>query len=77
MYRVVLNGEARQELVRRSRSLEVSWRTRDRLEMVRLSDAGWSIPRIAQHLGISEHRVRYWIKAYLQAALMPSRISRI
>jgi len=40
-------------------------RTRDRLEMVRLSDAGWSIPQIAVHLQISEIRVRHWIKRYL------------
>ena len=40
-------------------------RTRDRLEMVRLSDAGWSIPKIARHLNIDEQRVRHWIKAFL------------
>src|SRR5262245_7023287 len=40
-------------------------RTRDRLEMVRLSAAGWSIPQIARHLQISEPRVRFWIKQYL------------
>jgi transposase len=33
--------------------------------MVRLSDAGLSIPKIAGHLEISEVRVRYWIKRYL------------
>src|SRR5262249_19569050 len=38
---------------------------RDRLEMVRLSDAGWSIPQIAAHLSIHEQRVRYYIKAFL------------
>jgi transposase len=41
-------------------------RTRDRLEMVRLSDAGWSIPAIARHLQISEVRVRHWVKRFLQ-----------
>ena len=39
--------------------------TRDRLEMVRLSDAGWSVPRIARHLGQHEQTVRAWIKAFL------------
>ena len=39
--------------------------TRDRLEMVRLSDAGWSIPRLAIHLNQHEQTVRYWIKAFL------------
>lgn len=37
-------------------------RTRDRLEMVRLADAGWSIPRSSVHLRQSEKRVRYWVK---------------
>jgi transposase len=35
--------------------------------MVRLSDAGWSIPRIAKHLRLGEKNVRYWIKRYLAA----------
>jgi transposase len=33
--------------------------------MVRLSDAGWFIPRIAAHFGVHHQTVRYWIKAYL------------
>jgi transposase len=33
--------------------------------MVRLSDAGWSIPKIAAHLSINERRVRHYIKAFL------------
>lgn len=33
--------------------------------MVRLSDAGWSVPRIARHFGLCEKCVRFWIKAYL------------
>ena len=32
--------------------------------MVRLSDAGWSVPRIARHLGPHEQTVRAWIKAF-------------
>jgi hypothetical protein len=36
-----------------------------RLEMVRLSDAGWSIPRIAVPLQSCEPTVRYWIEAFL------------
>ena len=65
MYRVHLTDEQRRELKRRVRARSVLPRTRDRLEMVRLSDAGWSIPQIAVHLQISEIRVRYWIKRYL------------
>ena len=65
MYRIHLTEEQRDELQRRTRHPKVMPRTRDRLEMVRLSDAGWSIPKIAQHLRISEKRVRYWIKQFL------------
>jgi transposase len=42
---------------------------RDRLEMVRLSDARWSVPRIARHLGQHEQTVRVWIKAFLAGGL--------
>jgi transposase len=37
--------------------------------MVRLSDAGWSVPRIARHLHFHEQTVRAWIKAYLAGGL--------
>ena len=33
--------------------------------MVRLSDAGWSVPRIATHFGAHHQTVRFWIKAFL------------
>jgi transposase len=65
LYRVHLTEAQRAELQRRTREPKVMPRTRDRLEMVRLSDAGWTIPRIAVHLRISEKRVRYWIKQFL------------
>lgn len=65
MIQVRLEEAARQELNRRAHELGVMPRTRDRLEMVRLSDAGWSIPQIARHLGLSQRCVRQWIKAYL------------
>lgn len=65
MYRVHLTQEQRRELNRRARARGVAPRTRDRLEMVRLSDTGCSIPKIAGYLQISELRVRYWIKRYL------------
>jgi putative transposase len=42
---------------------------RDRLEMIRLSDAGWSVPRIASRLGQHDQTVRYWIKAFLTGGL--------
>ena len=65
MYRICLDEAARQELHRRTHEPGVLPRTRDRLEIVRLSDAGWSVPKIACHFSLSEKCVRFWIKAYL------------
>jgi putative transposase len=65
VYRIHLTEEQRQELTRRAHAAGLAWRTRDRLEMVRLSDAGFSIPKIAQLLSVSQVRVRYWIKRFL------------
>ena len=65
MYRVYLTEEQRRELTRRARARGLASRTRERLEMLRLADAGWSVPRIAKHLQRSEPTVRVWIKQYL------------
>lgn len=65
LYRVHLLPEQRRELNRLARDREVAPRTRDRLEMVRLADLGYSIPKIAVHLQISEVRVRHWLKRFL------------
>jgi transposase len=65
MYRVHLTEEQRQQLHRRAHQQKVAPRTRDRLEMVRLSDKGWSVPKIAGHLGQHEQTVRHWIRAFL------------
>jgi putative transposase len=51
-------------------------RVRDRIEMVLLSDAGWSAPRIAIHLGVCGQTVRDLLRAFLArglAALYPFR----
>src|SRR5829696_10163091 len=37
---------------------------RDRLEMVLMSDAGWSPPRIGEHLGRHPHTVRAALKGF-------------
>ena len=66
MYRIALTDAQRQDLRARTRHVGLAPSTRDRLEMVRLSDAGWSVPRIAHHLGQHEQTVRAWIKAFLQ-----------
>jgi transposase len=65
MYRITLTEEQRHDLRERTRRAGLAPSTRDRLEMVRLSDAGWSVPRIARHLGHLEQTVRTWIKAFL------------
>jgi transposase len=65
MYRVTLTAEQSAELVRRCHDPATKPKTRDRLEMVRLSHAGWSVPRIARHFGLTESRARHWIKAFL------------
>ncbi len=65
MYRITLTTDQRDELRARTRQAGLAPSTRDRLEMVRLSDAGWSVPRIAHHLGQHEQTVRAWIKAFL------------
>jgi putative transposase len=65
MYRIELTDEQRYELRKRTRQAGITPSTRDRLEMVRLSDAGWSVPRIARHLGQHEQTVRAWIKTFL------------
>lgn len=66
MYRITLTDEQRRELRTRTRQAGLAPTTRDRLEMVRLSDAGWSVPRIARHLGQHEQTARTWVKAFLE-----------
>jgi len=65
MYRVQLDNAGHQELIRRAHQPNTAPHTRDRLEMLRLSDAGWSIPKIAGHLRMHERTVRRWIKVFL------------
>lgn len=69
MCRVVLSLTAAQrtELEGRGRQWGLAPRTRARLEMLRLADAGWSVPRIARLLGWHEQTVRKYIKAFLAA----------
>src|SRR5579864_7302079 len=65
MYHVILTDEQRCDLNRRARRQGASAEIRDRLEMVRLSDIGLSVPKIARELGRHEQTVRLWIKAFL------------
>lgn len=57
MLRIHLTDSQRSELQALRRS-DLPAVARDRLEMVFLSDAGWSPPRIAGHLGRHPHTVR-------------------
>jgi transposase len=83
---VTLTEGQRDELHRRMRDPKTKSRTRERLEMLRLSDAGMSIPKIAPILRQSEGRVRYWVKRFLESGAfealedaphlgMPSRLT--
>ena len=58
MYRITLTDAQRSELLRRTRQPGIAPDTRDRLEMVRLADAAWSVPKIARHLHLHEQTVR-------------------
>lgn len=60
---ISLTPARRAELNQRPRDPATTPRPRDRLEMVRLSDAGWTVPRIA--LGRHEQTVRTQVKAFL------------
>jgi transposase len=73
--RVALTPAQHDELRARTRTPGIAPRTRDRLEMVRLADAGWAIPRIARHLGCHEQTVRKYVKAFLAEgfAALPDR----
>ena len=75
MIRVELSAAQRDEVRARTREAGVAPRTRDRLEMVRLADAGGSAPRIARHLGAHEQTVRKYIKAVLASGFdgLPDR----
>jgi len=65
MIRIALTAAQHDELRARTRDAGVTPRTRDRLEMIRLADAGWTIPQVARHLGCHEQTVRKYIKAFL------------
>lgn len=57
--------DATRELLNTLRRESLPPRIRDRIEMVMLSDAGWSAPRIAAHLGYCGQTVRDLLRAFL------------
>jgi hypothetical protein len=73
MIHIQLDAAPRDEL-HRLRHTNLSDTARDRLEMVLLSDAGWSPPRIARPRGCHPHTARAALKGYRDrglAALQP------
>jgi transposase len=73
MIRITLDDATRDEL-RALRRADLTPKVRDRIEMVTLSDAGWSPPRIAAHLGCHPQTARDLLRAFLargSAALYP------
>jgi transposase len=73
--RVRLTPEQREELNQRARARNVVPRLRERLELVRLSDLGQTIPQIAHTLGHHEQTVRKYLKAFVAGgfAALPDR----
>lgn len=65
VFRVTLTPEQRADLQRRAHERWVTPKMRDRLEMRRLSDTGWTVPRIGRHLVLHEQTVRKYVKAFL------------
>lgn len=73
--RVRLTPEQRDDLNQQARARTIPPRRRERLEMVRLSDVGQTIPQIAQTLGHHDQTVRKYLKAFLADgfAALPDR----
>ena len=75
MIRIRLDDPTRGEL-HQLRRTELPAAARTRLEIVLLSDAGWSAPRIAAPLGVHPHTARAALKGFAArgaAALHPDR----
>ena len=75
MIRIQLDASIRAEL-QALRRTTLPATVRNRLEIVLLSDAGWSPPRIARHLNCHPHTSRAVLKAFRdrgQPALWPDR----
>jgi transposase len=67
--RVHLSDAQRTELRTTARARGTPSALRERLEMIALADAGWTVPHIARHLGRHEQTVRRWVKAFLAVGL--------
>lgn len=75
MIRIHLDDVSRDEL-KALRRTDLPHKVRDRIEMVTLSDAGWSASRIAGHLGCHPQTVRDLLRSFIArgpVALRPFR----
>ena len=63
MIRIQVDDATRTQL-QALRHTDLSPSARDRLEMALLSDAGWSAPRIAAHLGCHPHTARKALRLF-------------
>jgi Homeodomain-like domain len=68
MIRIHLDDATRDEL-RALRREPLPPKVRDRIEMLTLADAGWSAPRIADHLGHCGHTVRDLLEGFLDRGI--------
>ena len=57
-------SDSQRAALRALRRTDLSAVSRDRLEMVLMSAAGWSPPKIAEHLGRHPHTVRAVLKGF-------------
>ncbi len=73
--RVTLTPDQLDDLNARSRSRDLTPRERERLEMIRLSHLGLTIPQIAAHLDRHQQTVRRIISGFLDAgfAILPDQ----
>ncbi len=73
--RVTLTEEQRSALNERARARELAPRLRERLEIVRLSDLGQTVPQIARTLALHQQTVRKYLKAFEDGgfAALPDR----
>jgi hypothetical protein len=76
MRRTILTDDQRAELQQARHDPTLSPRDRDRVEMVFLSAAGWSPPRIAAHFGCSVKPVHAVLDGYPTKGLAAVRRQR-
>ncbi len=73
MIRANLTPETRDAVQALRRDATLSPAERDRVEMILLSDAGWSPPRIADHLNYHAKTVRLVLRRYQEQGLASLR----